>query len=118
MTKPRILIVEDNPHILGFLKAALEQNGFIPVFASDIDDLLASIQRLSASRGPRTRPILAAMADSASDLSDGHRLVGVGPCTPKRVLTVCLLGDYVRSGWEIVTDSPPSRSWRFIETRC
>jgi DNA-binding NtrC family response regulator len=149
MTKPRILIVEDNPHILGFLKAALEQNGLIPVLASDcdhalrtlaltpvdlailnyrlpgesselglarlmkqqdtglpviiitaystedlasealkagigdyfpkpfmIDDLLASIQRLLASLGLRTRPILTAMTGSVPNLSDGHRLVG------------------------------------------
>lgn len=149
MEKPRILVVEDNLHMLGFLKAALEQNGLVPLPASDgdrtprilaltpvdlaildyklpgqssglelarlikrrdpglpviiitaysseelaiealregiddyfpkpfvIDDLLASIQRLLASRGLCRRPISAGVTGSVPDLSDGHRLVG------------------------------------------
>ncbi|NJD67216.1 MAG: hypothetical protein C3F12_08650 [Candidatus Methylomirabilota bacterium] len=40
MKIPRILIVEDNPHVLGFLNVVLEQNGYIPVLASDAENAL------------------------------------------------------------------------------
>lgn len=43
MKKPRILIVEDNPHMLGFLKAALEQHDFILVPASDCEHALRTL---------------------------------------------------------------------------
>jgi DNA-binding NtrC family response regulator len=40
MKMPRILIVEDNPRMLGFLNPALEQHGFISVLTSDCEDTL------------------------------------------------------------------------------
>lgn len=40
MKMPRILIVEDNPHMLDFLNPALEQHGFIPVLTSDCEHAL------------------------------------------------------------------------------
>lgn len=39
----RILIVEDNPHVLGFLNVVLEQNGFIPVLTSDSENALRAL---------------------------------------------------------------------------
>lgn len=38
MKIPRILIVEDNPHVLGFLNVVLEQNGYIPVLAQSAEN--------------------------------------------------------------------------------
>ena len=40
MKIPRILIVEDNPYMLGFLSVALEQHDFIPILASDGEQAL------------------------------------------------------------------------------
>ncbi|MDE2058390.1 MAG: sigma-54-dependent Fis family transcriptional regulator [candidate division NC10 bacterium] len=43
MEKPRILAVEADPHMLGFLKSALEQHGFIPILASDSEHALRTL---------------------------------------------------------------------------
>ncbi|HWQ70436.1 MAG TPA: sigma 54-interacting transcriptional regulator, partial [Patescibacteria group bacterium] len=43
MKMSRILIVEDNPHVLEFLNVVLEQNGFIPVLASDRENALRAL---------------------------------------------------------------------------
>ena len=40
MEKPRILIVEDDLHMMGFLKTALEQKGLVPLPASDCERAL------------------------------------------------------------------------------
>jgi len=47
MEKPRILVVEDDPHMLGFLKSALEQNGLVPLPASDCERALRIVTRTS-----------------------------------------------------------------------
>ncbi|MBZ0170225.1 transcriptional regulatory protein zraR [Candidatus Methylomirabilis lanthanidiphila] len=43
MKMPRILIVEDNSHMLAFLNATLERHGFIPVLTSDCEHALRTI---------------------------------------------------------------------------
>lgn len=43
MKIPRILIVEDNPHVLDFLSATLEQHGFISVLASNGEQALRAM---------------------------------------------------------------------------
>lgn len=43
MKIPRILIVEDNPHMLDFLSATLEQHGFISVLASHGEQALRAM---------------------------------------------------------------------------
>jgi len=48
MEKPRILVVEDDLHMLGFLKSALERNGFVSLPASDCERAL----RIHARRAP------------------------------------------------------------------
>jgi DNA-binding NtrC family response regulator len=45
MEKRRILIVEDDRHMLGLLKSALEQEGFVPLPASDCDRALRIVTR-------------------------------------------------------------------------
>ena len=40
MEKPRILVVEDDLHMMGLLKTALEQKGLVPLPASDCERAL------------------------------------------------------------------------------
>jgi len=105
MEKPRILVVEDDLHMLGFLKSALEQNGLVPLPASDWERALRIHARTPADlaildyklpgetsglelagllkRQDNRMPVIVITAYSTEDLAIEALRVGVDEYFPK-----------------------------------
>jgi DNA-binding NtrC family response regulator len=105
MEKPRILVVEDDLHMLAFLKSALEQNGLVPLPASDCERALRIHARTPADlaildyklpretsglelaallkRQDNRMPVIVITAYSTEDLAIEALRVGVDEYFPK-----------------------------------
>ena len=105
MEKPRILVVEDDLHMLGFLSTALKQHGFVPLPASDCERALRIHARTPADlaildyklpretsglelagllkRQDNRMPVIVITAYSTEDLAIEALRVGVDEYFPK-----------------------------------